>query len=99
MSDVTLDTKAFFKRAGKVFAAYEQPTPETADMADMAAIQVIMGDPNDDGLSYSKSSAMQVSFWPIGMGQVDRELGGEEIHLSSVIEGEKELELISRLGC
>jgi hypothetical protein len=60
MSDVTLDTKAFFKRAGKIFAAYESPTPETADMADMAAIQVIMGEPNDDGLSYSKSSAMQV---------------------------------------
>lgn len=61
MSDVTLDTQAFFKRVGKIFAAYDEPTAGTEDLADLAGIQIIMGEPNDDGLSYSKSSAMQVS--------------------------------------
>jgi hypothetical protein len=60
MSDVTLDSKAFFKRAAKIFALWEQPNDVAEELADLRALQVIMGEPNDEGLSYSKSSALQV---------------------------------------
>jgi hypothetical protein len=60
MSDVVLDTKAFFKRVGKAFAAYDQPTAETEVLSSLVGLQVIMGEPNEDGLAYSKSSAIQV---------------------------------------
>lgn len=61
MSDVKLDTQTFFKRAGKVFSAWEQPGQGTEELKDLVAIQVLMGEPDDEVVQYTKTSAMQVS--------------------------------------
>lgn len=61
MSDVTLDTETFFKRADKIFSAWEQPSGDTKELKDLVALQVLMGEPNDEALAYSKSSSIQVS--------------------------------------
>lgn len=61
MSDVKLDDKLFYKRAGKIFDAWEKPAGDTADLEGLGAIQVLMGDSNDESLAASKTSAVQVS--------------------------------------
>jgi nucleosome binding factor SPN SPT16 subunit len=59
MSDVKLDTAVFFKRANKIFDALENGSGDTADLAQVDALQVFLGDAGDDTASFNKTAALQ----------------------------------------
>lgn len=40
----------------------QKPTGDTADLKALTALQILMGEPNDESVSYTKTSALQVSF-------------------------------------
>ncbi|BEJ13264.1 hypothetical protein CspHIS471_0304380 [Cutaneotrichosporon sp. HIS471] len=59
MSDVKLDSAVFFKRASKIFDALEKPLGDTAELAQVDAIQIFLGDAGDDSASFNKTAALQ----------------------------------------
>lgn len=59
MSDVQLSSKTFFKRANKIFDAWDKASGDIADVKDAKALLVIMGD-TDDSINFSKTSSLQV---------------------------------------
>ena len=61
MSDVVLDRKAFFKRAQRIFDAWESPDEDTEVLRDLKALGMMMGDASDEASSYNKISALQVN--------------------------------------
>ncbi len=40
----------------------QKPTADTVDLKALTALQILMGEPNDESVSYTKTSALQVSF-------------------------------------
>ncbi|GFZ43528.1 FACT complex subunit SPT16 [Saitozyma sp. JCM 24511] len=64
MSDVSLDAATFFKRAGKIFSAWEKPADDEAELKDLTALQVLMGEPSDESATYTKTSSLQT--WLLG---------------------------------
>jgi nucleosome binding factor SPN SPT16 subunit len=60
MSDVQLNTKTFFKRAAKIFDAWDQAGEGWEEAGAAGALLVVMGDSNET-VTYSKSSSLQVS--------------------------------------
>ncbi|OWZ71873.1 FACT complex subunit SPT16 [Cryptococcus neoformans] len=64
MSDIRLDSATFFKRAAKIFDSWEKPTGDTQALEDIDAIAIILGDPNDEVASYTKTTALQL--WLLG---------------------------------
>ncbi|KAL7419533.1 FACT complex subunit spt16 [Cryptotrichosporon argae] len=59
MSDVRLDKAVFARRVSRIFAAWDQPTDETAELGKVDALQVLLGESNDDQPAFSKSVALQ----------------------------------------
>ena len=60
MSDVQLNSKSFFKRAAKIFDAWDAAGEGWEEAKSAEALLIIMGD-TDENVSYSKSSSLQVS--------------------------------------
>ncbi|WVQ82770.1 FACT complex subunit SPT16 [Cryptococcus sp. DSM 104549] len=60
MSDITLDSDVFFKRAEKIFSAWEDAEDDTQILGDLTALSVLLGEPNDEAASYSKTTALQM---------------------------------------
>jgi nucleosome binding factor SPN SPT16 subunit len=60
MSDVELNTQSFFKRAARIFDAWDQGGAGWEDAKSAEALLILMGDSNDQ-VSYTKSSSLQVS--------------------------------------
>ena len=59
MSDVQLNPKSFFKRAAKIFDAWDAAGAGWEECKDADALLVMMGD-SDESVSYSKSVSIQV---------------------------------------
>ncbi|KAL1410609.1 FACT complex subunit spt16 [Vanrija albida] len=59
MTDVKLDSDVFFRRAEKIFSAWEKPTQDTAELKDVQALQIFLGDATDDAPAFTKSAALQ----------------------------------------
>ncbi|OCF42303.1 FACT complex subunit SPT16 [Kwoniella heveanensis CBS 569] len=60
MSDVQLDSALFFKRAEKIFQAWENPTGDAKELDGLTALQVVLGEPNDDSAAYNKTISLQL---------------------------------------
>ncbi|KAK6905729.1 FACT complex subunit SPT16 [Kwoniella mangroviensis CBS 8507] len=60
MSDVQLDSALFFKRAERIFQAWENPSGDTAELEGLTALQVVLGEPNDDTPAYNKTMSLQL---------------------------------------
>ena len=62
MSDVVLDSKTFFKRAKKIFDAWDSAEEDTEVLKDLKGLAMLMGDTDDEASPYSKVSSLQVRF-------------------------------------
>ncbi|WWC58713.1 FACT complex subunit SPT16 [Kwoniella dejecticola CBS 10117] len=60
MSDVHLDSALFFKRAERIFQAWEKSSGDTAELEGVTALQVVLGEPNDDTPAYNKTMSLQL---------------------------------------
>ncbi|KAK4688063.1 FACT complex subunit SPT16, partial [Tremellales sp. Uapishka_1] len=59
MSDVIIDSGLFFKRVEKIFAAWEKPSADTQELKDLSSLQILMGEPNEEASTYSKTASLQ----------------------------------------
>ncbi|ODO07204.1 FACT complex subunit SPT16 [Cryptococcus wingfieldii CBS 7118] len=64
MSDIQLDSALFFKRAEKIFNAWESPNGDTKSLEDVKALSILLGEPSDELASYNKTTALQL--WLLG---------------------------------
>lgn len=40
----------------------QKPNEDTQELADLSALQILMGEPDDSAVAYTKTSAIQVSY-------------------------------------
>ncbi|WRT64164.1 FACT complex subunit SPT16 [Kwoniella shivajii] len=60
MSDIQLDSNLFFKRAEKIFQAWETASGDTRELDGLTALQIVLGEPNDDTAAYNKTMSLQL---------------------------------------